>query len=1743
VLAAVGLSIRDLFDEPRARTRGQSANGIVEVDGRGGTGKAGTSARRAPKADGNGAKTSTATSPAADDSSLAAAKAKAEERHELVCRYIYHDADGAPAGRVSRFRILDRETGQPLLTENGASRKTFRQERHDGARWRPGGFGPLLYRLPEVTQAVAAGEPVYLVEGERDADTAAEQYGVTGTTAAQGAGKVTGQHAEQLRGARVVLVADDDLPGYRHAARVAELLDGIAASVECYAPAAGKDLTDHAEAGGGLAELIPINPHGKVDQFAPPPPDGPDDTGNDSDDQPAGDPEFPVPMSSGRWAYSTGDGTDGYQRGLYRQESAAAGGEWVWQAPLPHVLERLSQRDGDGRRRSMCYRLATRPLASADEVAVISDEDVKTGLWAERLDVDLSADQRIVQAVCAAIRNTARLHAEHAEMVPRWHAGELTLPATDVGPAGYGVLTPDEQAAREAWGEIAAMAIRAPKLALTLGASLGAAFVSPLGLQPFLFYLVGRAQHGKSTALQAAAAVWGEPASVVDIWNMSGQAPLQYFAELACVPAFLDERGSGGLSPEKTQALILSLTEGAKRRMGTKTGKATSTGGWRSGLFATGNASILGQITDEAIAARVLEIPAPITGSAADARRLKSELLPAAAGWVQHWQRHAGMHITGFADAITDALADLDLPDGGVARTLGGHYALALAGTARLEELLGVPGLRAAALTGAREILQWALAELDERGIAPAERVYHAATQAWAARPAAYPSRASYKAYLDGTPGPDGAPVMLPREIEGIDLTADPTTDADFAVLTTVLPTLCTDAGMTEAPTTGLRDLALPADGRLVPGHESGRLRNRLSFGRTHPKLKVYAFRLTDDDGENGTGQAAPSGSTDTTDKPDAADTSVTTQAPGTPPTPGTPPDEPVTSGNAATGTEGVCPGVPDGYTTTGHTLDKPVTSENEFGQETKQGGVPGVPGNADPPHKACHVSQDNPASSTGHTGHGQAPDAATTITTGTAGPVWLTGTHAACRICGNTAPSTDRTGPVHAYCAMHPDRALRPVEPAAERAAEHHTERAEPAVRAEGVCPVCGGRSTFYDQRNGTWRHVTCTREHAKAFGTPYPPRATPDMADGEDTTAAVETDTSNTGDTQSALDELAAEASATTGPSDAREASETSDGGIDPDQMMLGDPAPNTAEHADAESTEIAETTVEPEEPAEPDSTTQQTARNSTGLTLLDPIPTSGPRPDPPEPYRAACAVLDPSGIYLPDGTRYQLPDIASAVDVLALGEALNLGHPAGPGQVVLTDAMCEHLGLVAEPDAGKSGDEARGQITDRLAGLDGAFLAPARTAGWEAPSLRVETRARRGKRVLDVVLAPYEHLWARGREDSHPMGTLPDELSQEQYAAESARLMGYLAQLLGGPWRSSTVEAGWDVYTRAQKARSRHRGHVLTQPARLPELTGGTDPDGLTPAIAWPHVPSEAWTPSEDELDRARWIVRLDRRMAWLASAARTELGYLTDREPEMAHHSGAGEVAELLGHGKLPAGLWRVMLPAATPGMPPVHGAQSYGRARLLWVTTPTVETLLADDDPTASLIGAGCTVDELLHGEDGAPAAVEAWTFPAQGRLLGAPFSDTLRDARYQAAAHRDQTTDDLLKRVYAGCLQTSQNTSRKVIDGPRGWHHQASWLATVKAAHYQRQHHLLVQAAYGGHRPLGVEIDETAFLTTDDPEQFRLGNQQTDTPDGDVRMGQYRVKGAVELSDELRQAIRNGTSVFHLPEHNDGQEK
>jgi hypothetical protein len=146
-------------------------------------------------------------------------------------------------------------------TEEG---KMIRQRRPDGSGgWINNlrGVRRVLYRLPELVDAIGSIRRIYVVEGEKNVEDLRSR-GLVATTNPHGAGTWNSYgdgYGRSLAGAHVVLLADNDDPGRAHRAEVAHAVAPFVASLRLVdlpgLAAAGADVSDWLAGGGSAGEL------------------------------------------------------------------------------------------------------------------------------------------------------------------------------------------------------------------------------------------------------------------------------------------------------------------------------------------------------------------------------------------------------------------------------------------------------------------------------------------------------------------------------------------------------------------------------------------------------------------------------------------------------------------------------------------------------------------------------------------------------------------------------------------------------------------------------------------------------------------------------------------------------------------------------------------------------------------------------------------------------------------------------------------------------------------------------------------------------------------------------------------------------------------------------------------------------------------------------------------------------------------------------------------------------------------------------------------------------------------------------------------------------------------------------------------------------------------------------------------------------------------------------------------------
>ncbi len=144
-------------------------------------------------------------------------------RGKFVCAYPYRDETGKVLFEACRYQCPDGSKTFSLRQPDPSKPEGYKYTK-DGARL-------VLYRLPELLAAIKAGQPVFVVEGEKDCDNMAK-LGHAATTNPMGAGKwLAGDYSPSLTGADVYIIPDNDDVGRSHAGQVAQSVYKLAKRV------------------------------------------------------------------------------------------------------------------------------------------------------------------------------------------------------------------------------------------------------------------------------------------------------------------------------------------------------------------------------------------------------------------------------------------------------------------------------------------------------------------------------------------------------------------------------------------------------------------------------------------------------------------------------------------------------------------------------------------------------------------------------------------------------------------------------------------------------------------------------------------------------------------------------------------------------------------------------------------------------------------------------------------------------------------------------------------------------------------------------------------------------------------------------------------------------------------------------------------------------------------------------------------------------------------------------------------------------------------------------------------------------------------------------------------------------------------------------------------------------------------------------------------------------------------------
>jgi len=174
----------------------------------------------------------------------------------LVATFNYEYEKGKEAYQIRRFDL-------------GNGRKTFEVWHKKDGKYvprLPKGQKPILYRLPELQEAVRNGRTILLPEGEEKVNRLRE-LGFEATTNPFGAGKWNDSYTKEFPGADVVILPDYDKPGLAFVEQKAKALHDTAkrvcilqiTDIELLKKSTGKDgvdIIDWLDNGGTVDELM-----------------------------------------------------------------------------------------------------------------------------------------------------------------------------------------------------------------------------------------------------------------------------------------------------------------------------------------------------------------------------------------------------------------------------------------------------------------------------------------------------------------------------------------------------------------------------------------------------------------------------------------------------------------------------------------------------------------------------------------------------------------------------------------------------------------------------------------------------------------------------------------------------------------------------------------------------------------------------------------------------------------------------------------------------------------------------------------------------------------------------------------------------------------------------------------------------------------------------------------------------------------------------------------------------------------------------------------------------------------------------------------------------------------------------------------------------------------------------------------------------------------------------------------------
>jgi hypothetical protein len=341
------------------------------------------------------------------------------------------------------------------------------------------------------------------------------------------------------------------------------------------------------------------------------------------------------------------------------------------------------------------------------------------------------------------------------------------------------------------WCHLLQRSMDTPKIALVMSLAVAGLYVKPLALESYVVHLAGQSSRGKSTAAVMTAGIFGNPDTgrVIVGWDVSAKGLPAWLRALRILTGFRDELSMAGFSPAELQDVMFRVTGGAERHTSSRTGmyRAPATG-WHGCLISTGNKSIVGQIDNEAVYSRVIEIETPFTHNHAQAEAFK-EMAREHYGHGIYAIAERGLSPKEWALRLRKAKLDLTIPQGDVLGRAGIHLAGAVAGARLLEEICGIEDFHQPVLQAAQSVLESLANELTSYGRTPDVRLRLAIADMTARNPSVFPTEAEYERAILGE-------FRMP-DIYGWDRTGSDK-PGDYAILHSGMKAICRDYEITD---------------------------------------------------------------------------------------------------------------------------------------------------------------------------------------------------------------------------------------------------------------------------------------------------------------------------------------------------------------------------------------------------------------------------------------------------------------------------------------------------------------------------------------------------------------------------------------------------------------------------------------------------------------------------------------------------------------------------------------------------------------------------------------------------------------------------------------------------------------------------------------------------------------------------------------------------------------------------------